>query len=58
MSYFMPLIGWLIPTIVISLIMFELDAPLTPSQNIGFVALLISSCVTYYVGIRMVLKNK
>lgn len=57
-KYLAPIIGWVVPTIVISLIMFKLDAPLTPTQNIGFAALLISACITYVVGIQLVLKDK
>lgn len=58
LKYFIPLITWVVPTIVISLIMFKLDAPLTPTQNIGFAALLVSACITYGVGIKLVLKEK
>lgn len=57
-KYLLPLLGWLIPTIVISLIMFKYDAPLTQSQYIGFTALLISACITYIAGIKVVLKEK
>lgn len=57
-KYLLPLLGWLIPTIVISLIMFKYDAPLTQSQYIGFTALLISACITYIAGIKLVLKEK
>jgi ABC-type transporter Mla maintaining outer membrane lipid asymmetry permease subunit MlaE len=52
------MITWVIPTILISLIMFKVDAPLTQAQNIGFAALLISACVTYIVGIQLALKDK
>jgi hypothetical protein len=58
LKYLIPMLTWLIPTIIISLVMFKLDAPLTPTQNIGFAALLISACVTYFVGIQLVLKDK
>lgn len=57
-KYLLPLLGWLIPTIVISLIMFKYDAPLTQSQYIGFTALLVSACITYIAGIKLVLKEK
>lgn len=57
-KYLLPLLGWLIPTIIISLIMFKYDAPLTQSQYIGFSALLISACITYIAGIKLVLKEK
>lgn len=58
LKYWLPLIGWVVPTIIISLIMFRLDAPLTQAQNYGFVALLISACITYYIGIRQVRNDK
>jgi len=57
-KYLIPMITWVIPTILISLIMFKVDAPLTQAQNVGFVALLISACVTYIVGIQLALKDK
>lgn len=57
-KYYLPLIGWIVPTVIISLVMFKLDAPLTPTQNIGFTALLISACVTYFLGIKVVEKDK
>jgi hypothetical protein len=57
-KYLLPLLGWLIPTVIISLVMFRFDAPLTTSQYIGFTALLISACVTYLTGIRLVQKDK
>lgn len=57
-KHLVPLIGWLVPTIIISLIMFKYDAPLTQSQYIGFSALLISACITYIAGIKLVLKEK
>lgn len=57
-KYLLPLLGWLIPTIIISLIMFKYDAPLTQSQYIGFTALLVSACITYFAGIKVVLKDK
>jgi len=57
-KYLLPLIGWIVPTVVISVIMFKVDAPLTEAQLYGFIALLISACITYYVGIRQVLRDK
>jgi len=57
-KYVLPLLAWLIPTIIISLVMFKYDAPLTKSQYIGFTALLISACLTYLTGIRVVQKDK
>jgi hypothetical protein len=57
-KYLLPLLAWLIPTVIISLVMFKYDAPLTNSQYIGFTALLISACLTYITGIRIVQKDK
>jgi hypothetical protein len=57
-KFFLPLIGWLVPTVIISLIMFKYDAPLTQAQYIGFTALLISACITYITGIKLVQKDK
>lgn len=56
-KYIAPLLIWLIPTVVISLILFKYDAPLTNTQYIGFTALLISACITYITGIRLVQKD-
>lgn len=57
-KYLIPLLTWLIPTVVISLVMFKLDAPLTEAQNYGFIALLVSACITYYTGIKLTLNDK
>ncbi|HQV79212.1 MAG TPA: hypothetical protein PLJ42_11315 [Chitinophagales bacterium] len=57
-KYLLPLITWIVPTVIISAIMFKLDAPLTDTQFGGFVALLVSACITYVVGIKITLKDK
>ncbi|MCC6572093.1 MAG: hypothetical protein IT274_10750 [Chitinophagales bacterium] len=57
-KYLLPLLGWLIPTVIISLILFKYDAPLTSTQYMGFTALLVSACITYCTGISLVLKDK
>ena len=57
-KYLLPLLAWIIPTVIISLLMFKYDAPLTNAQYIGFTALLISACLTYITGIRIVQKDK
>lgn len=54
----LPLIGWILPTVIISIIMFKVDAPLTQAQSYGFIALLVSACITYYVGVRQAVKDK
>ncbi|HOU46579.1 MAG TPA: hypothetical protein PLL99_02180 [Chitinophagales bacterium] len=57
-KYLIPLLAWLIPTVIISLLLFKYDAPLTQAQYIGFTALLISACATYVTGILLVQKDK
>ncbi|HPA34896.1 MAG TPA: hypothetical protein PLA16_00905 [Chitinophagales bacterium] len=57
-KYLLPLLGWLIPTVIISLILFKYDAPLTSTQYMGFTALLVSACITYWTGVSLVLKDK
>ena len=57
-KYLLPLFAWIIPTVIISLIMFKYDAPLTNAQYIGFTALLISACITYITGVRLAIKDK
>lgn len=57
-KFIIPLLAWLIPTIITSIILFKVDAPLTKMQFSGFVTLLISACITYIVGIKLVLKEK
>lgn len=57
-KYLIPLFVWLLPTVIISLLLFKYDAPLTQTQNIGFTALLISACATYITGILLVQKDK
>jgi hypothetical protein len=57
LKYFYPLFLLIVPTIVISTIMFMLDAPPPPSQLIGFYVLLLFTCVTYWVGIWSVMED-
>ncbi len=57
-KHVVPLITWVVPTVVISSIMFKLDAPLTPTQNIGFIALIVSACITYFVGVKLAMKKE
>lgn len=58
LKYLLPLISWIVPTIIISLVMFKLDAPLTTTQNYGFTALLVSACITYIIGVKIALKDQ
>jgi|GEM_PF-2462203 len=53
-KYFIPLISFMIPTIVISTILFVIDAPPPPVQLGGFIVLLIAVCGTYYLGLKKV----
>lgn len=57
MKYFIPLITFVIPTIVITIVLFIIDTP-TLTIIIGFIVLLVAACLTYYLGIRAVLNEK
>jgi hypothetical protein len=57
LKYFYPLFLLIIPAIVISTIMFMLDAPPPPIQLAGFYVLLFFTCITYWVGIWSVMKD-
>jgi hypothetical protein len=58
-KHYTPLIIFLIPTIVITIILFLLEEN-TPSPTLiaGTVILLVAASVTYHLGIRSVLKEK
>lgn len=58
LKYFFPFITWIIPTIIITVVMSKLDTPLTTAQSYGMAALLISVSVTYYIGVRIAVKDK
>jgi len=55
-KYFQPLLLFVIPTIIITVIIFLLDPP-SLTIIIGFCILLIAAIGTYYLGIRSVLKE-
>ncbi len=57
-KYWLPFITWVVPTIIITIILGMVDAPLTQAQTIGFTALVLSAGITYYLGIRQALKDK
>jgi hypothetical protein len=58
LKYHVPLLGFLIPTLVISTLMFVFRECPPIDQFIGFYACVIGATITYYVGIHMVLKDK
>ena len=55
-KYFVPLLTFLIPTIIITPIIWIFETP-GFITIIGFTALIISVVVTYYMGIRAVIKD-
>ncbi len=55
-KYFHSLLLFVIPTIIITIILFTLDPP-SPTILIGFCVLLVAAIGTYYLGIRGVLKE-
>ncbi len=56
-KYFIPLLTFIIPTVIISAILFIVTEPPPPIQLAGFVILLIAACGTYVMGVRGVLKD-
>jgi hypothetical protein len=57
-KYHLPLLGFLVPTLVISTLMFVFKACPPMDQLLGFYATVIGATITYYAGIRVVLKDK
>jgi hypothetical protein len=57
MKNYIPLITFVIPTIIITIILFIIDTP-SLTIIIGFIILLVAACLTYYLGIRTVLNEK
>ncbi len=57
-KFFVPLITFIIPTIVITTILFMVTEPPPPIQLVGLVILLISACATYVMGINTVVKDQ
>ncbi|HOS96023.1 MAG TPA: hypothetical protein PLR71_01035 [Deltaproteobacteria bacterium] len=58
LRYHLPLIGFLVPTLVISTLMFIYRERPPMDQLIGFYVCVIGATITYYVGIHTVLKDK
>ncbi|HUX98957.1 MAG TPA: hypothetical protein VMV49_05350 [Candidatus Deferrimicrobium sp.] len=55
-KHFHSLLLFVIPTIIITIVLFILDPP-SPTILIGFIILLIAACGTYYLGIKAVVKE-
>ena len=53
LKYYTPLIIFLIPTIIISILLFTFTAA-DIVTIIGFIVLLVSACGTYYLGLKAV----
>lgn len=55
-KHFQPLILFVVPTIIITIVLFILEPP-SPTMLVGFIILLIAASATYYMGIRGVAKD-
>ncbi len=55
-KHFYPLILFLIPTLIISVILFTFEPP-SIAILIGFIALVVGACGSYYLGIRTALES-
>jgi len=58
MKYHFPLVGFLVPTFVISTLMFVYRECPPMDQLIGFYACVIGATIAYYTGIHVVLKDR
>ncbi|MHA1278767.1 MAG: hypothetical protein ACTSQI_00965 [Candidatus Helarchaeota archaeon] len=56
LRHFYPLILFVVPTIIITIVLFIIDPP-SITMIIGFIVLLVAACGTYYMGIKGVLKE-
>lgn len=56
-KHFVPLLIFIIPTIILTVALFVLTEPPPPIQLAGLVCLLIGACFTYYSGVKAVLKE-
>ncbi len=56
LKHFYALFLFVIPSIIISIVLFIYDPP-SLSIIIGFIVLMGFACITYYLGIRGVLKE-
>lgn len=57
-KFFVPLITFIIPTIIITTVLFVVTEPPPPIQLVGLIILLISACVTYVLGVKSVIKDQ
>ena len=57
-KYFIPLLALQGPNLIISVLLFVFDEPPKPSQLFGYVMFNIFVCVNYWLGIRLVLKDR
>ncbi|HOJ13604.1 MAG TPA: hypothetical protein PLS81_12160 [Deltaproteobacteria bacterium] len=57
-KYHVPLIGFLVPTFVISSLMFAYRGFPPTDQLVGFYVCVAGAVATYYAGIHTVLKDK
>lgn len=57
-KFFVPLLIFLISTIILSAVLFIVTEPPPPILLGGLVVLLIGACFSYYSGIKEVLKEK
>ena len=55
-KYFIPLIMFVVPTLIITAFVFSIEAPGTLTL-LGYANLIISVIVTYYLGLRSVIKD-
>jgi hypothetical protein len=55
---FMPLLTFIIPTIIITAALFYFTEPPPPIQLGGLVLLLVGACGTYYMGIKKAIEDK
>jgi peptidoglycan/LPS O-acetylase OafA/YrhL len=56
LKHFYSLFLFVIPSIIISIVLFILDPP-SITIIIGFIVLMVFACLTYYLGIRGILKE-
>ena len=58
LKQFMPLITFVVPSIIISVLLFTLTELVLWAMIVGFVVLLIMASFSYYMGIKGVLKEQ
>ncbi len=55
-KHFKALLIFVVPTLIITAVLFTLEPP-TTAIFIGFIVLFVGACLTYFLGIRGVLKE-